>query len=138
MAERKHPCEGCIFWVYGPGPDGKICDYIGITGHARIKICPPGALCTVKTTDPEIRVGYLVGSENQRGAVSEGYTGRHRSRKLNEQEARILYDMGMSDGKIAEKLGVIAGTIRKWRCREGLEANASRLRKVRKEAEAQC
>ena len=127
MAEKKHTCEGCIFWVYVPG--GNICDYIGITGHARIKICPPGARCTVKTTDPEKRVGYLVGSENQRGAVSEGYTGRHRSRKLNETEAKLLYEMGLSDGKMAEKLGVVTETVHAWRHREGLEANASRLRR---------
>ena len=48
MRETYNYCEGCIFW----STHGSHCDYIGITGRARSKICPPGKACTVKNTDP--------------------------------------------------------------------------------------
>ncbi len=38
-------------------------------------------------------------------------------------EARRLYDDGLSDREIAEKLGVVQQTINKWRLREGLPSN---------------
>ena len=36
-------CKDCIYY-----DSQHICDYIGITHHARILICPPGKACTVR------------------------------------------------------------------------------------------
>lgn len=48
---------------------------------------------------------------------------RKKRKRLNQQEARMLYDKGMNDHEIAERLGASPGGVYAWRYRNGLPAN---------------
>lgn len=48
---------------------------------------------------------------------------RKKRQRLNQQEAQMLYDKGMNDYEIAEKLGASPGGVYAWRYRNGLPAN---------------
>lgn len=43
-------CVSCGYYlpISSTYPGRKSCHYMDITGHARIKICPPGKDCTVR------------------------------------------------------------------------------------------
>lgn len=45
-------CKGCIYYSDGR-TSIKTCNFLSMTGHARIKICGPGKDCTVKVTKKE-------------------------------------------------------------------------------------
>ena len=115
-----HPCEGCIDWVpvsvtYG-GSD-RVCDYIGHTGHARIKICPPRELCTVKSTVPRSecverydRGGYPVRRKRAVGPPE----------KIPEDKVRELASKGFSDYRIGKELGFSQPAIKRFRVRHNI------------------
>lgn len=48
---------------------------------------------------------------------------RKKRKQLNQQEARRLYDLGMSDHEIAYQLGASPSGVYHWRYRNGLPAN---------------
>lgn len=48
---------------------------------------------------------------------------RKKRKRMNQQEARILYDKGMNDREIAERLGASPSGVYAWRYRNGLPAN---------------
>lgn len=48
---------------------------------------------------------------------------RKKRRCLNQQEAQMLYDNGMNDYEIAERLGASPGGVYAWRYRNKLPAN---------------
>lgn len=50
---------------------------------------------------------------------------RKERKRLNQQEARRLYDLGLNDGQIADKLGVSPGSVYHWRYRNGLPARTT-------------
>lgn len=50
---------------------------------------------------------------------------RKKSKRLNQQDARRLYDLGMNDHEIADRLGVSYGGIYSWRRRNKLPANTA-------------
>lgn len=111
----KHPCTGCVDWVVSGAE--RVCDYIGHTGHARSLICPPGALCTVKSTarrqhqEPYCdRGGYLC---KPRGHKCTWDTGL----------AMELYRQGKNDREIGEAVGANYRLIYQWRKNRGMKAN---------------
>lgn len=60
----------------------------------------------------------------------------HKKRKqLNQQEARRLYDLGMSDHEIAYRLDASPGGVYHWRYRNGLPANTGTGYHKRREKE---
>ncbi|MDE6260375.1 MAG: hypothetical protein K2M42_05865 [Oscillospiraceae bacterium] len=48
---------------------------------------------------------------------------RKKSKRLNQQEAKRLYDLGMNDHEIADRLGASHSGVYHWRYRNGLAAN---------------
>ena len=115
-----HPCEGCIDWVPLSTTAGKakrVCDYIGHTGHARILICPPGELCTVKSTVPrEEKVerydkgGFAVRQPGKAGPKERIPVGK----------VRELAALGWSDYKIAKEIGFAKTSVMACRRRHNI------------------
>lgn len=56
-------------------------------------------------------------------------------RRQREKQMRTLYDDGLNDKQIGEVVGVSKGTVRSWRRRFGLEANAENGRPTEKAME---
>lgn len=104
----KHPCQGCVDWVTCGGD--RICDYIGHTGHARSLICPPGALCTVK-------------SKVTRKPRQDGRKHNGRAYTWDTAKALSMYKQGARDPEIADALGVRREAVWHWRIRQKLTAN---------------
>ena len=50
---------------------------------------------------------------------------RKKRKRLDQQEARRLYDLSLNDGQIADKLGVSPGSVYHWRYRNGLPARTT-------------
>lgn len=48
---------------------------------------------------------------------------RKKRKRLNQQEARRMYNLGMSDHEIADKLNASPSGVYVWRYRNGLSAN---------------
>lgn len=127
-------CRGCLFLSHN------CCDFIGMTGTARMKICKPGVDCTVKATTKKRKEEIMAiygktrqgkeqeahkrGGRNRAVNCERKHTGRHR--KFDQMEAWKMYENErMSDRAIAERLGVKENTIAKWRWRNGYPPNRS-------------
>lgn len=50
---------------------------------------------------------------------------RKKQIRMNQQEARRLYDLGFNDCQIADRLGVSSGSVYHWRYRNGLPARTT-------------
>lgn len=96
-------CKGCVDCVKLGGY--WTCDYIGHTGKPRSLICPPGKLCTVKSTRPR---------------ELDGEPGTHR---WDVKTALDLHKAGANDVEIAAALNVAKETVLRWRKGQGLPAN---------------
>lgn len=99
-------CIGCVYRACITSGT-YCCDYIGIEGHARSLICPPGARCTVRKTER-----WWTPNPNGRPKV-----------KLDERKCMELYRDGLSDPKIAEHFGCSVKPIVNWRKRNNLKPN---------------
>ena len=110
-------CKDCFYY----GVSTSTCDYILVTGKRRG--CPIDENCTK----------YLKGDGTVRRQVISLDGGR-RGRKRDDSRylaIKALYDEGLNDTQIAEKMGVSRGAIYNWRQREGLPANARGGRNIR-------
>ena len=110
-------CHSCFY--YGRG--SRTCDYILITGTRRG--CPIDDKCS----------RYLKGDGSVRKqplALEGGRRGRKRD-DARYRAIRALYDEGLNDVQIGERVGLSRGAIYNWRQREGLPANARGGRNIR-------
>lgn len=110
-----HPCKGCVdaYRIHG-SINLYVCDYMLHNGKARSLICPPGELCTVKSTVPRITIPAI-----EQPAL--GTAGRRLC--WDQNEAKRLWKLGMSDAEIARRVGTARQNVRAWRLRRGMKAN---------------
>lgn len=110
-----HPCKGCVdACVVQSGHGNYTCDYLLNNGHARSLICPPGELCTVKSTVPRSTI-----PATEQPAL--GTAGRRLC--WDQVEARRLWKLGLSDAEIARRVGTSKQNVQAWRTRRGMKAN---------------
>ena len=64
------------------------------------------------------------------GVELPGKTKRKTLQHFSRDEARVLYDEGLDDKEMSERLGVSVQTVVKWRCDNGLQRGTGRPRKV--------
>lgn len=119
-ASRKR-CQICRFRGCGEA----LCDYISVTGKARILVSPEvGEKCTAFAPDEGAPLQRKVQSMTVRpnaGERPEDQEARHRQQVYRQMKA--MYEEGMSDRAIAEELRCGAYTVKRWRQREGLGVN---------------
>lgn len=101
----------CLYFCNGT------CDYLLITGKARIKICPSGKGCTVKMTQRSFARSIHLSEEEQKAV-------------------RKLYDQGFSDPVIARAVNSTRQIVRHWRLKNDLPPNAKGGRKRKPEEPA--
>lgn len=110
-----HPCKGCVdACQLQANREEYTCDYLLHNGHPRSLICPPGELCTVKSTVPRESI-----PDAEQPAL--GTAGRRLC--WDQAEARRLWKLGLSDAEIARRVGTVRQNVRAWRLRRGLKAN---------------
>lgn len=64
------------------------------------------------------------------GVELPGKAKRKYPQRFSRDEARALYDKGLDDKEMSERLGVSVQTVVKWRCDNGLQRGTGRPRKV--------
>lgn len=99
---------------------GHTCDYLSITGHARILVSPEaGEHCTAFVPKQK---------KLRRGAPPPPPQPRKRSERtlIRYRQMRQLYDEGKTDCVIADEVGVSRSTVKRWRLEEGLMPNTVR------------
>ena len=64
------------------------------------------------------------------GVELPGKAKRKYPQHFSRDEARALYDKGLDDKEMSERLGVSVQTVVKWRCDNGLQRGTGRPRKV--------
>ena len=64
------------------------------------------------------------------GVELPGKTKRKTLQHFSRDEARVLYDEGLDDKEMSERLGVSVQTVVKWRCDNGLRRGTGRPRKT--------
>lgn len=113
-------CGKCKY--RGSGECG--CDYLGMTGRARILVSPGvGEECTAfapMTGEPERKRAQMTIRPNA-GERREAQEARGRERVFRQMKA--MYEEGMSDRAIAAELHVSPTSVKRWRGREGLSVN---------------
>lgn len=110
-----HPCKGCVDACEVQSNRREYtCDFLLHNGHARSLICPPGALCTVKSTVPRSTI-----PATEQPAIGKG------GRRIcwDQVEARRLWKLGLSDAEISRRIGTSKQNIQAWRTRRGMKAN---------------
>ena len=125
VEKSRERCVKCIYRGYGEN----LCDYIGITGKARIATSPGvGKACkefVPQEGEKKRKVSQMTVRVNA-GMRPEDLEKSSRARVY--QQMRILYDEGMNDRQIGDELGKSPCTVRNWRLREGLASNTERQR----------
>lgn len=99
-------CEGCAYAIKLGGE--WYCDYLSMTGRRRP--CPPGEGCTVR----------------KEGDLTKKGSAFMKRREWSTEKARALYDQGLSDAEIAEKVGTTPSAVAFWRRGQSLPANLGR------------
>lgn len=114
-------CQKCRFRGCGDA----LCDYISVTGKARILVSPEvGEKCAAFDPDGDGPTPRKVQSMTIRpnaGERPEDQEARQRQQLYRQMKA--MYEEGMSDRAIAAELRCGAYTVKRWRMREGLGVN---------------
>lgn len=122
--ESNERCRKCF---YRSMATDHACDYINLTGKARIEVSPGvGKDCTVflPDTGKSRRPAALTVRIPESNA--DYFTEDPRQREY--RQMKKLYEEGLNDREIAEEMRKPPATVRNWRLREGLSANSGRTR----------
>lgn len=104
--DQSEKCLSCRYIQSG------YCDYASITGHCRIKICPPGDKCTVYEPAP--------GQKAPESLPLDGAKKTPTAQDYRWRQMRELYEQGLNDKEIASEMGCSRTTVRQWRHSESL------------------
>lgn len=99
MNSRYKPCEGCVDLMRAGA--AYTCDYL--LNNGKVRPCPPGEACTVKST---VKRSLITMNEGKRA--------------WDTARAKELFAQGYSDLEIAEMVGTTKAAVGFWRHKNGL------------------
>lgn len=113
-------CSKCFYRANDTS--GHTCDYLTITGHARIKVSPAaGDKCTAYRP----RVSGRNRVSERRAIITMPHKHNERT-QIRYRQMREMWEQGWTDGKIADELGISKHTVKRWRLGECLQPNKAR------------